>query len=75
MASAGTFLETPRKLMREIPWDPIRKIFLFVSLLIYTGTVGSTLALGNPVFEWGWWWLWFGLFLTSLPIIMGVACG
>ncbi len=70
------FLETPRKLMRDVPWDPIRKVFLFLSLLIYIGTIGSTIALNNPIFEWGWWWLWFGLFLTMLPMIMGrVACG
>jgi len=70
------FLETPRNLMRDIPWDPIRKVSLFTSLLIYIGSVMSTLALGNPVIEWGWWWLWFGFFLTVLPIIMGrVACG
>jgi len=76
MTEKRIFLETPRKLMSDIPWDPIRKVSLFLSLMIYLGTIGSTVALGNPIFEWGWWWLWFGLFLTTLPFIMGrVACG
>ena len=71
-----TFLETPRKLMREIPWDPIRKVSLFLSLLIFVGTISYTELLRDPTIEWGWWWLWFGFFLTLLPILMGrVACG
>jgi len=76
IAKKKIFLETPRKLMREIPWEPFRKISLFISLMIYLGSIMSTVALGNPFFEWGWWWLWFGFFLTFLPIIMGrIACG
>ncbi len=62
--------------MREIPWDPIRKTFLFISLGIFTGTMAFTVLTGDPTIEWSWWWLWFGLFLTILPMIMGrVTCG
>lgn len=70
------FLETARKLTREIPWDPIRKVFLFLSLLIFIGTIAYTEVFRDPTIEWAWWWLWFGFFLTLLPILMGrVACG
>ena len=70
------FLEHPRKLMRDIPWDPIRKVFLFVSLAIFIGTIAYTEVLKDATIEWSWWWLWFGFFLTLLPVIMGrAACG
>ncbi len=70
------FLETPRKFMREIPWEPFRKVSLFFSLLAFIGSIAATVATNNPAFEWGWWWMWFGLFLTFLPMIQGrVACG
>lgn len=70
------FLETPRRLMRDILWDPIRKTFLFSSLMIFVGTIAYTEVFKDPTIEWTWWWFWFGLFLTLLPIIMGrVACG
>ena len=74
--SSKIFLETARKLMREIPWDPIRKVSLFTSLMIFIGTIAYTEVLKDPTIEWAWWWLWFGLFLTFLPVVMGrVACG
>jgi len=70
------FLETTRKVMREVPWDPIRKVFLFLSLLIFIGSIANTEVFHDATFEWAWWWFWFGFFLTMLPIIMGrVACG
>ncbi len=62
MRKAGIFLETPRRLMREVPWDPIRKVFLFLALLIFIGTIAYTEVLKDPTIEWAWWWFWFGFF-------------